>query len=345
MSALLTSYTLNDTLTLKNRIVMAPMTRSLSGEGLVPTEQMAEYYAKRASTGLIVTEGTIIRPDAQGIIDVPGIWNQEQIQAWKKVTDRVHEEGGKIFTQIWHMGRLSHSHFHNERVLAPSAIAYEGNVPRSRELSYEQPDALSIDEIAQLVTDFKQAALNAMEAGFDGVEIHGANGYLLDQFLHHETNQREDEFGGSIENMTRFPLQVLDAVGEAIGFDRTAIRVSPGGYLHLTGQAEDRGVFDHLLKEIEKRDVAYLHLGIFDDSMEFDYLGGKASTYLRENYSKTLIGCGSYDQASAEQAIENAQFDLMGIGRPLIANPDYAGNIRLNKQQQDYDSSMLESLI
>jgi 2,4-dienoyl-CoA reductase-like NADH-dependent reductase (Old Yellow Enzyme family) len=230
-------------------------------------------------------------------------------------------------------------------VLAPSAIGVEGSVPRMRELTYKIPKPVTAEEIKKLVGDYGQAAENAIKAGFDGVEIHGANGYLIDQFLHHDSNRRNDEYGGSSENMVRFPLEVIDEIINRIGADRTGLRVSPGAYFNMTGDNKDRAVFDHLLPELEKRNLAFLHIGIFDDSMEFDYLGGTASSYVRENYSKTLVGVGSYSAETASSAINDDKFDLIAIGRPFIANPDYVAKIRNNEPLTNYSDEMLTSLI
>lgn len=339
-------FALNGTLTLNNRILMAPLTRCMADDDLVPTQAMADYYARRADTGLIISEAAIIRPDGQGYPNTPGIFSPEQIAGWRKVTDAVHAKGGKMFAQLWHTGRVAHPHFFGgDFVLAPSAIKVEGSVPRMRELTYTMPKPATRAEIEQLVADYAQAAANAIDAGFDGVEIHGANGYLLDQFLHYCSNSRDDEFGGSPENMARFPLAVVDAVADRIGADRTALRVSPGAYFNMEGDTRDRQVFDHLLAELEKRQLAFLHIGIFDDSMEFDYLGGTASAYVRQHYSNTLVGVGSYSAETGSEAIRNNKFDLLAIGRPLIANPDYVQKVKNGEPLVEYSDAMLAELI
>lgn len=347
---LLKPYALNNTLNLSNRILMAPLTRCMADDNLVPTKLMAEYYARRAEAGLIISEAIIIRPDGQGYPNTPGLFSQAQVEGWEIVTDAVHKNGGKIFAQLWHTGRVAHPYFYGNddadaAVLAPSAIGVEGSVPRMRELTYKIPKAVTVEEIKTLVADYSQAAENAIKAGFDGVEIHGANGYLIDQFLHHDSNRRNDEYGGSSENMARFPLEVIDEIISKIGADRTGLRVSPGAYFNMTGDNQDRAVFDHLLPELEKRNLAFLHIGIFDDSMEFDYLGGTASSYVRENYSKTLVGVGSYSAETASSAINDDKFDLIAIGRPFIANPDYVAKIRNNEPLTNYSDDMLTTLI
>lgn len=225
IETLFQGYKLNDKITLQNRIVMAPLTRCMADDELVPTDAMVQYYAKRADAGLIISEATIIRPDGQGYPNTPGIYNDAQLAGWKKVTQAVHDNGGKIFAQLWHTGRVAHPHFFGgEYVLAPSAVAFDGTVPRLRELVYTVPKEASHEEISQLVADYAQAAENAIEAGFDGVEIHGANGYLIDQFLHFDTNRRNDEYGETPENMARFPLMVVDAVIARIGAELTGLR-------------------------------------------------------------------------------------------------------------------------
>lgn len=345
-SNLFESYKLNDAITLNNRILMAPLTRCMADAELVPTEDMVAYYARRAEAGLIITEATIIRPDGQGYPNTPGIFTQAQIAGWRKVTDAVHAKGGKIFVQLWHTGRVAHPHFFGGGdVLAPSAQKIEGSVPRMRELTYVTPKPATLEDIQDLVRDYAKAAENAMEAGFDGIEIHGANGYLIDAFLHHDSNRRTDEYGGSPANMARFALEVVDAVIARIGKDRTGLRLSPGAYFNMATDSRDRAVFDYLLPELEKRDIAFVHIGIFDDSMEFDYLGGRASSYVRAHYGKTLVGVGSYSAQSASEAIAADKFDLIAIGRPFIANPDYVARVRASEELVPYSDEMLATLV
>ncbi|HHI5409957.1 TPA: alkene reductase [Vibrio metoecus] len=338
-------YALNDVITLNNRIAMAPLTRCMADDDLVPTDTMVAYYARRADAGLIISEATIIRPDGQGYPNTPGLFTQAQIAGWKKVTEAVHANGGKIFAQLWHTGRVAHpAFFAGEYVLAPSALGVEGSVPRRRELQYTVPKAASQAEIKQLVADYAQAAENARLAGFDGVEIHGANGYLIDQFLHFDSNQRSDEYGETPANMARFALEVVDAVIARIGAERTALRVSPGAYFNIKADSRDREVFDYLLPELEKRNLAYLHEGMFDDSVTFDFLGGRVSTYLRQHYSKTLMGVGGFSAETGATAIENNEFDLLAIGRPFIANPDYIARVQQGEELKAYQDSMLTEL-
>ena len=345
------TYQLNDTLSLKNRILMAPLTRCMADNDLVPTNAMAEYYARRADAGLIISEAVIIRPDGQGYPNTPGLFSDKQIAGWKKVTDKVHQNGGKVFAQLWHTGRVAHPHFFahgelaNASVLAPTAIAVEGSVPRMRELTYQVPKAVTEEDIAKLIADYAQAAENALNAGFDGVEIHGANGYLIDQFLHYDSNRRTDNYGGNAENMVRFPLAVVDAIIAKIGNEKTALRVSPGAYFNLVGDVRDRQVFDYYLSELEKRNLAFLHLGIFDDNLEFDYLDGQASSYLRAHYRNTLVGVGGYTAETASTAIADNKFDLIAIGRPFIANPDYVNKVKNKEELTAYSDEMLMTLV
>ncbi|GHF77894.1 alkene reductase [Thalassotalea marina] len=339
-------FALNSEIELQNRIVMAPLTRCMADDDLVPTQQMVDYYAKRADSGLIISEATIIRPDGQGYPNTPGLFSQAQIGGWRKVTAAVHDKGGKIFAQLWHTGRVAHPYFFDgDYVLAPSAQRVDGTVPRMRDLIYTTPKAATKEEIAQLVEDYAIAAKNAIDAGFDGVEIHGANGYLIDQFLHHSSNKRNDEFGETPENMSRFALAVVDAIIDRIGKEKTALRVSPGAYFNMEGDARDKAVFEYLLPELEKRDLAYLHVGIFEDSMTFDYLGGTASEFIRANYGKTFIGNGGYTAESGNEAIKNNKFDLLAIGRPFIANPDYISKVKSGEALTDYSEEMLAELV
>ncbi|MGO1297578.1 MAG: alkene reductase [Vibrio sp.] len=339
------TYQLNDTLTLKNRIAMAPLTRCMADDDLVPTQAMVEYYERRADAGLIITEATIIRPDGQGYPNTPGLFTPEQIAGWKKVTQAVHRKEGKIFAQIWHTGRVAHPAFFNSDVLAPSAIRFDGSVPRRRDLEYVTPKAATQADIEQLVHDYAQAARNAIEGGFDGVEIHAANGYLIDQFLHFNTNHRHDEFGETAANMARFPLQVVDAVCQEISSDRVGIRLSPGAYMHIDADARDRDVFDHLLSELNSRQIAYVHEGMFDDAVEFEAFDGQISAYLREQYAHTLMGVGNYTAETAADAITANKFDLIAIGRAFIANPDFVERVKSGQPLKEYDASMLDELI
>ncbi|WP_462151283.1 alkene reductase [Pseudoalteromonas xiamenensis] len=345
MNTLFQKFKLNESIELQNHILMAPLTRCMADDDLVPTDAMAKYYARRADAGLIISEAIIIRPDGQGYPNTPGLFSAAQVEGWKKVTAAVHEKGGKIFAQLWHVGRVAHPYFFGGDVIAPSAIGVEGTVPRMRDLQYVTPKAATVEEIKQLVSDYATAAKNAIEAGFDGVEIHGANGYLIDQFLHHASNARVDQYGGSPENMARFALEVVDAVTSAIGHDRVALRLSPGAYFNMPADKQDREVFDFLIAQLNNVKLAYLHVGIFDDGMEFDYLDGRVSDYMRKVYQGTLVGVGGFTIESGAKAIEDKRFDLVAIGRPFIANPDLVAKAKRGDELVAYSDEMLTSLV
>jgi len=342
---LLSEFELSPAVTLSNRLAMAPMTRSMAGEGLAPTPAMAEYYARRAAAGLLITEGAIVRADGQGYPDVPGIFTDAQVEGWGEVTRRVHEEEGRIFLQLWHVGRVSHPFYlDGEFPIAPSAVPLEGRVPRSGGLEYGTPRAMSEDEIHDLVEAYADGAANALAAGFDGVEIHGANGYIIDQFLHHHTNRRDDAYGGSPAAMSRFVLEIVDAVVARTDAGRVGIRLSPGAYFNMAPHADDAEVFRHLLGEFEERSLAYVHVGIFERTTVFDNLGGTAENFLRENYSGTLIGCGGFTPESAVAAVADGAVDLTAFGRSFIANPDLVARIRAGQPLEPYDQEMLTTL-
>ncbi|MCP4251415.1 MAG: alkene reductase [bacterium] len=343
--ALLTPYRLNEVLRLSNRVVMAPMTRCLADDDLVPTEAMAAYYARRADAGLIVSEGAVIRPDGQGYPNTPGIFTDEQVQGWRRVTDQVHAAGGKIFLQLWHVGRVSHPiYLDGQLPVAPSAVALTGRIHRTKDLEYGTPRALDADEIPDVVDAYATGAANALAAGFDGVEIHGANGYLIDQFLHRHTNRRDDAYGRSTEDLARFALEVVDAVVARVGRERAGLRLSPGAYHHTDAHRDDPAVFRYLLGELGPRGLAYVHTGIFDDSTTFDYLDGTATAFLRRHYNGTVIGCGCYTPESGARAIAAGAFDLLALGRPFIANPDLITRIRDNAPLTPYADAMLKTL-
>lgn len=326
---------------------MAPMTRNMANDDLSPTNSMMEYYARRADAGLIITEGTSIRPDARSCSHVPGIFTQQHINGWSKVTDAVHKKAGHIFLQLWHVGRVSHPVFLNgELPVGPSETTMTGRVYRAEGLVYGKSRAASLDEIKGLVESYAMAAKNAIAAGFDGIEIHGANGYLVDQFLHYHTNHRTDIYGETPENMARFALEVVKACGDMIGYHRTGIRLSPGGYVNeIISEERDAPVFQHLLEQLNLLSIAYVHTGNFDDKVTFKELGHQTMTkFLREHYSGTLIGCGSYQFEEGRENIEQKDFDLLGIGRPFIANPDLIERLQQGKNLNAYDANMLETL-
>lgn len=343
---LLEPCTLQGGLKLNNKIAMAPMTRSKATEDLLPTEAMLAYYERRAQAGLIITEGTLFRPDGQGYPRVPGIMTDAQIAAWAKITAAVHKQDGKIFLQLWHVGRVTHPcYLGGKDPIAPSAVALEGSLPRQRELQYGMPRPLATKEVSEVAMDYARGGENALRAGFDGIEIHGANGYLVDQFLHHHTNRREDRYGGSPQNMARFALEVVDRCVEKLGSPRVGLRLSPGAYLNMAADPRDTDVFRYLLGELASRNLAYLHTGIFDDSMLFDYLGGQAGAFLRANYRGLLMGNGSYLPDAAAAGISQGKFDLISIGRPFLSNPDLVDRIARGEVLIPYQPEMLRELI
>lgn len=346
-NALLNAFQLHQNLQLKNRIIMAPMTRNMANDDLSPTNAMAEYYARRADAGLIITEGTIIRPDARGYSNVPGIFTQAHIDGWRKVTDAVHKRDGHIFLQIWHVGRVSHPHFLNGQLpISASETIMSSRVARSQGLNYGKSRAVTLEEINGLIESYAIAAKNAIQAGFDGIEIHGANGYLVDQFLHYHTNHRTDNYGETPENMARFALEIVKACGDAIGYNKVGIRLSPGGYLNeIIGDPRDADVFQYLLDQLNLHSIAYVHTGNFNDQVKFVELGNKTMTdFIREHYHGTVIASGGYNLQELQDDKLGNDFDLLAIGRPFIANPDLIKRFRENENIHPYDASMLSTL-
>lgn len=318
--------------TLRNRIVMAPMTRSRAVENGCANDLMAEYYAQRATAGLIISEASQISPMAIGYPCTPGIYTNEQIKSWEKVTNAVHKQGGLIFLQLWHVGRISHSSFLEGNLpVAPSAIkpsgehfTFDGMKP------YEIPKALSIYEIKEIVQEYAQAAQNAIAAGFDGVEIHGANGYLIDQFLKDGTNKRNDEYGGTIENRSKFLFEILKAVSNAIGHDKTALRLSPSGTFNDMSDSNPQEHFKYICKKLNDYDLAYLHIM---DALEGDIRHGANVVelkYLRDAYNGVLITNGGYDKDRGNQTIENHLADAVAYGVLFISNPDLPQRFKIN---------------
>lgn len=323
--------------TLANRIAMAPLTRSRS-KGNVPTDLAPLYYGQRADAGLIVTEGTAISPSAIGYLDVPGLWTPEQIAAWKPVTQTVHDKGGTIFTQLWHVGRVSHVSTQPggaAPVSATATIAANSQAFGLRDdgtpalVDVSKPRALTTDEVRDVVRDFAKAAVNAVAAGFDGVELHGANGYLLEQFLNPTVNDRTDAYrGDTLEGRTRFVLEVLDAVIAAIGAHRTAIRLSPYGELHdMRAYPETEETYLYLADECAKRGIAYVHL--MDQSsrgstaMPRDFLAK-----FRRHFDGILILASGMTRDRAEAMISEHLIDVAAFGEPFIANPDLVARLR-----------------
>ena len=314
-----------DGLTLPNRVVMAPLTRSRAGQSRIPNDLMAQYYTQRASAGLIITEATTISPQGIGWRQSPGIYTDEMVEGWKRVVDAIHENGGRVFLQLWHTGRASHSDFHDGQLpVAPSAIAIEGDgihTPLGKK-PYETPRALDTDEIPKIVEDYRRAAERAQAAGFDGVEIHSANGYLLDQFLQSTSNQRTDVYGGSIANRYRLLGEVVDAVTDVFPANRVGVRVSPNGAFNGMGSPDYREQFSFVVQQLDKFGLAYLHVM---DGLGFGFheLGQPMTLRdFRNIFDGTLMGNVGYTAETAEAAIANGDADLIAFGRPFISNPD-----------------------
>jgi len=314
-----------------NRIVMAPLTRSRAGQGGVPTELMAKYYAQRASAGLIIAEATCISPQAVGYPDTPGIWNGEQMAGWARITQAVHEAGGHIVCQLWHVGRISHPSLQPEGGLpaAPSAIQPAGEIRTAHGMQpFVTPRALELSELPAIVDQYRIAAQNAMACGFDGVEIHGANGYLLDEFLRDGSNQRTDAYGGSLENRSRLLIEVLDAVCAAEGANRVGLRISPIQPVNSMRDSDPEGTFSWLVNRLNDYGLAYLHvtnLGISAAGAAGPYFDPRS---LRKIWKGIYMTNHGYDRDSANAAVKNREADLVAFGVPFIANPDLVARFR-----------------
>ncbi len=312
-------------LTLRNRIVLAPMTRARAGADRLPNRLMAEYYAQRSSAGLLITEATTISEEAEGWSESPGIYTDEMAEGWKLTTDAVHARAGVIFLQLWHTGRGSHSSFHQGRLaVAPSAIKINEpfiHTPVSKQ-PHEVPRALETTEIPRVVEDYLRAAERAKTAGFEGVEIHGANGYLIDEFLQSKTNHRTDEYGGSIENRYRFLKEVVEAVTSVWPAHRVGVHLSPNGAYNDMGSPDYREQFTYVASQLDHFGLAYLHVV---DGLAFGFHGlGEPMTLaeFRKVFHGPLIGNCGYTKETAEKAIAEGYADLISFGRPFISNPD-----------------------
>lgn len=325
---------------LAHRVVMAPLTRMRAAAGNVPNELAPEYYGQRASLGgLIISEAAQVTPYGQGRPSTPGIHSAEQVEGWKKVTDAVHATGGIIFLQLWHTGRSSHSSFQPNGVLpvAPSAIAItskESFTPEWKFVPHETPRALELDEIPGIVEAYREGAREAMAAGFDGVEVHGANGYLLEQFLHGRSNQRADIYGGSVENRARLLIEVTGAAIEIWGADRVGVRMSPFGTQNDVGDADPVGLYSYVLSRLDELDIAYVHLIEANDGADL-----RAVDELRPFWRKTLIRAGGYTGEIAEEVIRSGRADAVAFGRQFIANPDLPLRLKLGAPLNPYDRS------
>jgi N-ethylmaleimide reductase len=319
-------------LDLKNRVVMAPLTRSRADHKTLAQGPMnAEYYGQRASAGLIIAEATQIMPEGQGYAWTPGIYSDEQIAGWKLVTDAVHAKGGKIVLQLWHVGRISHPDLQPGNVLpvAPSAIKPEGMAFTETGFKpHVTPRALETDEIPGIVAQYGVAAKNAVAAGFDGVEVHAANGYLLDQFLRDKTNKRTDRYGGSIENRARFLIEATEAAAKAIGADRVGVRLSPLSPFNDIADSNPGPLFTYAVEQLSNLGVAYIHVIEGETQGSRAPEGGFDLAVLRKAFKGAYIGNNNYDPALAAERVASGAVDLVAFGRPFIANPDLVERIR-----------------
>ncbi|MDX5477109.1 MAG: alkene reductase [Cyclobacteriaceae bacterium] len=332
-------------LELKNRVIMAPMTRSRAvNPENAPFDIHVKYYKQRSSAGLIISEGAQISKKAVGYVNTPGIYSDAQVEGWKKVTEGVHEKGGKIFIQLWHVGRMSHPDFHGgELPHAPSAIN-----PHSKSFTpegfkdTETPKEMTIEEIKQTILDYKKAAENAMRAGFDGVEIHSSNGYLLHQFFNRTSNVRTDEYGGSIENRARILFEVIDAIKEVMPVNRIGVRLNPSlhGIFGMTMDEETIPTFDYIIEKLNQYDLAYLHLSEpFNDVSEIPYAEKEIAKRYRPMYKGTLIINAGFDQEKGNQVVLEGLADAVAYGKPFISNPDLVERFAENAPLADWDQS------
>lgn len=310
-------------LTLPNRIVMAPLTRLRAVDGRLPNALMLEYYRQRAGAGLILTEATAISPMGVGYPDTPGIWSERQVEGWRAITAAVHQAGGRIMMQLWHVGRISHSHYlDGQQPVAPSAIAAEGQVSLLRpKRAYETPRALETEELAGIVADYRRAAARAKTAGFDGVEIHAANGYLLDQFLHDGSNHRDDRYGGSIAHRSRLLLEVVDAILEVWPADRVGVHLNLMSNTHSMHDSDPAALFGHVAAALGERRLAFIFA-------REELSGHTLAPLVKQRFGGPLIANDGLDLASAERLIASGAADAVAFGRLYIANPDLVERLR-----------------
>jgi len=318
---------------LKNRIVMSPMTRCRA-IGNVPNELMATYYEQRSGAGLIITEGTSPSPNGLGYARIPGIYSQNQVEGWRKITSSVHRNGGKIFLQLMHTGRISHALNMPEgsEILAPSAVKAAGQMWTDSQMmqDFPVPKEMTSEDLLQTKAEYVTAAKNAIEAGFDGVELHGANGYLLEQFLSPVSNVRKDGYGGNIENRCRFIIEVVSEVADAIGKDKTGIRLSPYGVASdMPHYPEIDATYEYLSRQLNNSGIAYIHL-VDHSTMGAPEVPIEIKKLIRKNFLNTIILAGGYNKEKAEMDLQNDLGDLIAFGRPFINNPDLVNRLKNN---------------
>jgi 2,4-dienoyl-CoA reductase-like NADH-dependent reductase (Old Yellow Enzyme family) len=315
-------------LELKNRLIMAPLTRCRASglDGRTPNELMKTYYTQRASAGMIITEATAVTPMGVGYENTPGIWSKEHVQGWKKITEAVHAEGGTILLQLWHVGRISHPYFLEGKLpVAPSALAPKGHVSLVRpQLEFVTPRELQLNEIKEVIEAYRQGAINAKLAGFDGVEIHGANGYLIDQFLQDGSNKRTDEYGGSMENRARFMLEVTDAVISVWGADKVGMHLAPRGDAHSMGDSDCEKVFSYVAEELGKRQLAFI---CAREYLGADSLGPK----LKKLFKGVYIANEKFNLETAENILDRGDADAVAFGVSFISTPDLVRRVELGK--------------
>lgn len=326
---------------LNNRIFMAPLTRCRSIKDNVPNDLMALYYSQRASAGLIISEATQISTQGIGYLYTPGIHTPKQIQGWKKITQAVHKKGGRIFLQLWHVGRISHSSYHNGKLpVAPSAIKPKGEVYTYNGIKeFETPKELKVQEIKEIVKEYAKAAKNAIKAGFDGIEIHAANGYLIDQFLRDSTNIRKDEYGNNIKNRSRFLFEVIKAISDEIGADKTGLKLSPSGTFNDIKDSNPEKHFKYVCEKLNDFNLAYLHVV---DALESDIKNGAKTvdlSIIREAYKGILITNGAYDKKRANDYIKNNKTDAVTFGVLFLSNPDLPERFKTDSKLNKADNA------
>jgi 2,4-dienoyl-CoA reductase-like NADH-dependent reductase (Old Yellow Enzyme family) len=320
---------------LPNRIIMAPLTRNrTSGPGRAPNSMMAQYYAQRASAGLIISEATSVMPSGVGYPHTPGIWSQEQVQGWRAVVREVHRAGGRILSQLWHVGRISDPSYHDGSApVAPSAVRPKGHVSLLRpERPYAMPRALATEEIVGIIAGFRTAAANAAAAGFDGVELHAANGYLLDQFLQDSTNRRTDDYGGSIQNRARLLLEVTDAVVSVFGKGRVGVHLAPRSDSHDMGDSDPGTLFAYVVEQLSRRGVAFV-------CARESLAGSRLGPVLRQLFNGVYIANEGFTAASAAQMLAAREADAVAFGKLFISNPDLPRRLREHAPLTPWDSS------